>query len=585
MIKEIKLENYRGFVKHTIPFKQLNVIVGANNAGKSTVVEALRLLSFVVNRYKNLSYKKIPEWLEISGINYGVSPSLKYAEINFDSICNQYKNEQPAVISADFLDKSNVTIYLNNKGDIHSVITSAKGKVITSRSEANKIDLPSINILPQVGPVQREEQILDPDYIKNAIGSSLSPLHFRNQLNVFYNLLPDFQEMVEKTWSGVMVQQLINAKQLPKTPLSLQIRNDNFVAEVSAMGHGLQMWLQVIWFLTLFNHSEIIILDEPDVYMHADLQKRLIRFIKNKYPQVIITTHSIEIMSEVEPEEILVIDKYSKKSSFAIGIPAVQRVVESTGSIHNINLARLWKAKKFLLVEGEDLKYFKILQNKICPRSLYPIDSIPNMAIYGWSGWNYAIGSSMLLFNSFKEKVTIYCILDSDYHCKTEINARLVEAKQKGIDLHVWKKKEIENYFIVPSTFQRIISKRSNGKYSPPLSEINNQILKISTSLKNDTYDSISNEIYLKNKGKGLQYANKEARKIINEIELKDGNIISIVSGKDIISQVSRWSQKKYNVSISPIALLNEIHKNEIDKEVLLIINSIESGVQFDNVS
>ncbi len=70
------------------------------------------------------------------------------------------------------------------------------------------------------------------------------------------------------------------------------------------MGHGLQIWLQVIWFLTLFNSSEIIILDEPDVYMHADIQKRLIRFIKNKFPQVIVTTHSIEIMSEVEPEDI-----------------------------------------------------------------------------------------------------------------------------------------------------------------------------------------------------------------------------------------------------------------------------------------
>lgn len=119
MIKELKLENYRGFVQHTIPFKKLNVIVGTNNAGKSTVVEALRILSFVVNRYQNLSYRKVPDWLEIGGRNYGVSPSLKFAEINFDSICNQYNNEQPAVIIADFEDGSNVSAYLNREGDIH----------------------------------------------------------------------------------------------------------------------------------------------------------------------------------------------------------------------------------------------------------------------------------------------------------------------------------------------------------------------------------------------------------------------------------------------------------------------------------
>ncbi len=585
MIKELRLENYRGFVQHTIPFKKLNVIVGANNAGKSTIVESLRILSLVVNRYQNLTYRKVPDWLSIGGKNYGVSPSLKYAEINFDSICNQYNNEEPAVISADFKDGSNVTVYLNREGEIHSVIKTTNGRTISSRSEAYKIDLPSVNILPQVGPVQRDENILDPDYVKSAIGSSLSPSHFRNQLNVFYNLFPSYQDMVEQTWSGVMVKQLIKTNNMPKTPLSLQIRNDNFVAEVSAMGHGLQMWLQVIWFLTLFRDSDVIILDEPDVYMHADLQKRLIRFIKDKFPQVIITTHSIEIMAEVEPEEILVIDKSSKRSAFAINIPAVQRVVESTGSIHNINLARLWKAKKFLLVEGEDLKYFKIIQNKLFPHSLYPIDSIPNMTIYGWNGWNYAIGSSMLLLNSFKEKLIVYCILDSDYHSEIEISERLDEAKEKGIELHIWKKKEIENYFIVPQTFARIISRRSKGKFSPSINDINKQLFKISRSLKDDTTDCIANEIFQKFKSKGIQSANREARKIVDKIESIEGNILSIISGKEIISQMSSWSQNNYKVSFSPIALLNELHKSEIDKEVLSIICSIESGNIFNNAS
>ncbi len=582
MIKQLRLENYRGFVQHIIPFKELNVIVGANNAGKSTIVESLRILSLVVNRYQNLTYRKVPDWLMIGGRNYGVSPSLKYAEINFDSICNQYNNEQPAVISADFDGGDNVTVYLNREGNIHAVIETSNGRIISTRSEAYKIDLPSINILPQVGPVQRDEHILDSDYVKSAIGSSLSPSHFRNQLNIFDNLFSSYQEMVEQTWNGVMVKQLIKSSNLSKTPLSLQIRNENFVAEVSAMGHGLQMWLQVIWFLTLFNDSDVIILDEPDVYMHADLQKRLIRFIKNKFPQVIITTHSIEIMAEVEPEEILVIDKNSRISSFAINIPAVQRVVESTGSIHNINLARLWEAKKFLMVEGEDLKYFKIIQNKLFPKSLYPIDSIPNMSINGWSGWNYAVGSSMLLQNSFKEKLIVYCILDSDYHSKIEIEERLNDAKKKGIELHIWRKKEIENYFLVPEAFQRIIVQRSIGKFSPSTKDVFRQLHRIAHSLKNDTTDDIADEIFQKNKSKGTQAANKLARKIVEKIESNEGSIIPIVSGKEVISKMSAWSQKKYKVSFSPITILNKVQKNEIDHELISIISAIESGNTFN---
>ncbi len=67
-------------------------------------------------------------------------PSLKYAEINFDSICNQYNNEYPAIISADFTDGSNVMVYLNKDGDIHSVIKSPRGRILDSRSNASKID-------------------------------------------------------------------------------------------------------------------------------------------------------------------------------------------------------------------------------------------------------------------------------------------------------------------------------------------------------------------------------------------------------------------------------------------------------------
>ncbi len=135
--------------------------------------------------------------------------------------------------------------------------------------------------------------------------------------------------------------------------------------------------------------------------------------------------------------------------------------------------------KVFVQSEGDDLKYFEVIREQnISHIPSSPIDSIPNMAIYGWNGWNYAVGSSMLLFNSLKENLIIYCILDSDYHSEIEKNERLEEAKLKGIDLHIWRKKEIENYFIVPVAIERIIIKRSNGDFSPSITEIKNKFWK-----------------------------------------------------------------------------------------------------------
>lgn len=83
---------------------------------------------------------------------------------------------------------------------------------------------------------------------------------------------------------------------------------------------------------------------------------------------------------------------------------------------------------------------------------------IPNLSIGGWGGWNYAIGSTMLLNNASNESIRVFCLLDRDYHTDSEINDRLEESKKRGVELHIWSKKEIENYLLVPETIARIVN-------------------------------------------------------------------------------------------------------------------------------
>ena len=81
MLKKLTIENYRGYEHHEIDFRDLTIIVGKNNAGKSTLIEALRLLSLVTNKYENAPFREVPSWLEIAKRNRGISPSL--ARIDF----------------------------------------------------------------------------------------------------------------------------------------------------------------------------------------------------------------------------------------------------------------------------------------------------------------------------------------------------------------------------------------------------------------------------------------------------------------------------------------------------------------------
>ena len=60
MLKNLRLTDLRSFAEHFVPLRDLTVFVGQNNAGKSTIVEALRLISIVALRYGNLTYRPPP---------------------------------------------------------------------------------------------------------------------------------------------------------------------------------------------------------------------------------------------------------------------------------------------------------------------------------------------------------------------------------------------------------------------------------------------------------------------------------------------------------------------------------------------
>jgi len=62
MLSEIILRNFKCFSRHTIPLRAITVIVGRNNAGKSTIVEALRLVSLVTSRLEFLPFLDVPRW-------------------------------------------------------------------------------------------------------------------------------------------------------------------------------------------------------------------------------------------------------------------------------------------------------------------------------------------------------------------------------------------------------------------------------------------------------------------------------------------------------------------------------------------
>lgn len=591
MLTSIRFEKFKCFDDYTVPLKQTSIIVGKNNAGKSTIVEGIKLISLLASNIDNHYFKDLPTWLEEYTYGKGFRPSIRGAAINLESAIHHY-GRTPAKISATFDSGEKVVVYVDPsriQQDIFYQIIDSDGKVIRSRSELRNLAISPVTVLPTVAPLQRDEKRISPEYVKESLFSRLTPLHFRNQLILYPKAYKIFKQLAEETWPGIRVYAFDYDGYGSNTSIALQIQDNDFVAEVGSMGHGLQMWLQIMWFLSLVKSDSTLVFDEPDIYLHADLQRKLIRTLYNRnYHQTIIATHSIEIMSEVDSDHVVVIDRSKKEANFIRSQPALQRVIDNIGGVHNLQLARLWSARRCLLLEGKDLDFLKVIQDTLFSNTAEPLDILPNMTIGGWGGWNYAIGSSMVLKNAADESIMVYCILDKDYHTESEIKERYNKANNVGMQLHIWGKKEIENYLLVPPAILRTIIKAGEWKdMDPPgIDDVVLALESICQELYQETLEIVASELQQRKDVRGnVKKLMEEARKVVNPKWDRLSSRLSIVSGKEVLSKLRQWTQNEFGCSFTNKSLAAELRPEEIDSEVIMVIEAIEKMQSFINES
>lgn len=587
LLSKLTLTNFRGFERHVVPFRPSTVIVGRNNAGKSTVIEALRLVSLVSNRLGKVNFRDAPTWTNLSRRSRGIRPSLEDAGFDFTNAFHRYKSP-PAEIIAEFTNGCKINILIGPDSDIHSRIYKENGSLITSKSTAATIAIAPVAILPPIGPLVSEETVLSADRIRKMLNTPFASQHFRNQLHYNPSSKERFIEYVSETWPGIRIHGLETSDRESSDPvratfpkLTLLIQDKDYVGEVCHMGHGLQMWLQVMWFLARTPDSATIILDEPDVYMHPDLQRRLFRLIHRTYSQSVIATHSAEIISDAHPDAILIIDREHATSDFASGLPAVQRVIDNLGGVHNLHMARLWSTKRFLLVEGDDLSILDPLHSTLFPKSSISLQAIPNRDVGGWDGWARALGIAAALRNAVGEPILVYALFDKDYHSAAETNERYQQAENEKICLHIWGRKEIENYLLVPETLERLISSKKTTTATISIDDVVHAIDRAAESLKEDTIGAIVTAKHNENRRLAAGTAYMHARTHVEEAWRDRDNRWAIVSGKRILAMLSAWSKSQYGVSFGAITVARAMLAEEIPEEMRAVLGAIEACQQF----
>ncbi len=573
-LSSVKLVNFRGFKDHTVELTPTSVLIGMNNAGKSTFIDALRILAIAVRRAAAARYLKPPDWLDDVVLGMGYRISFETVDFDFENLKYNQNRSDPAQLRLNYSNDVAVNVWLgNDPSENFCQVIRNDGSVATKSTIQDDLEVPSIYVLPPVRPLIPHEKGISPARIEEYRYGRLASKHFRNQLYEKTSIYRAWDKLLRETWPSVAVVNFDKDVGVSNKELSMIMREGPVVSEAAWVGGGLQAWMQILWFLCQTSKKGVIVLDEPDVYLHADMQRKLIKLLGDReHRQIVIATHSTEIISDTPLETITVITKREKKSYRPSSKSRLQSVIDSWGGRHNIQLGKLAESKKIIVFEGADQKFFSEVAFKISLDSYDKFTKVPNFELGGVTNYHQAVGAAKALSAASDGSMPVHVVIDRDYHSDSEIKKIEERAERDGITMHVLAKKEVENYFLNAAAISRLIGERSN--HSPSASEIKAVIETLATKAKEQTLDAITDKWHQENKRKSASQARKQAKSILTKL-LKDRELVDLVSGKRLISLLSAHCKNVYGVSFGAMTLCKNMKINEFNAEMVKLVEKL----------
>lgn len=158
MIKRLTITNFRCYKNSTIFFEGTSILVGRNNAGKSTLIEALKIISVITRKHKTLRFVAPPDWVK-ECVDFGVSPAVENMNISDRGIFYMY-GEEPAVVEALFMNGTSIKAYVGEGLSIFANVYDSDGCPARNSKELKLIEIPTIEVLPQISAVLDAEKVI-----------------------------------------------------------------------------------------------------------------------------------------------------------------------------------------------------------------------------------------------------------------------------------------------------------------------------------------------------------------------------------------------------------------------------------------
>ena len=577
-LRRVELENFKAFERFTLRMKGDAFLVGPNNAGKSTLIAAIRAGANMLRIAKRLSAS---ESERIDGsIRWGHGFTSEQVGLVHENLRHEF-HQADTQLRFTFDGGGELVATWAVGDDSGGFFYLRKDDVALRQPKVVRAAFPDVGLIPVLSPIDHEEEPLSEKHVRSNIDGRLASRHFRNQLYLLQHEVSgtgthfdDFCAFAAPWLTGLTLRSLKLSMGGDRVGLDLFYREpaSNVEKEVFWVGDGMQIWLQLLLHLYRLREADVVVLDEPDVFLHADLQRRLVELTESLPAQVITATHSPEVLAEANPGSVIWISRNRRQGVVAPNDRLLFELSDSLGTQFNLRLARTLRARCVLFVEGKDAKVLRRLARTVGADRLAREEDLVIVSLDGVDRSEHLAAFAWLTDKVLEQSVKTFVVLDRDYRDAEAVSEIEDELTAAGIDPHVWLRHELENYLIHPAAIARVSGAE--------VAWVERELADLLSGFEEDLYSGVAAAMdrRLRRRRVDAKDIAKLAKRAADTIWSDPTTLCDACPGKEVISRLNARLQGAGHRTVRPRQLADRLRAGEVPPEMRDILLKVDSA-------
>ncbi len=461
----IEIENFKTFGnKQRIELDHPAVIIGPNNCGKTSVIQAIALWSQAVKTWHSARASSVAReraGTPLNRLNILNVPVQRTRFFWHETKVRTGNNDVPLVITVGVSFGGRVepiSMRFRNQGE--DLVYCSVDESIRDRNDLlAHVAKINVELLYPMSGLEIEEPVLQPGRIGVLLGQGQTAQVLRNLCSMVYKTSTTDWDKIAKLMKrlfqldlGVPIENSRGAIDLAytqsgvKEPLAL-----------SSSGRGFQQMLLIFAYLFSHKHS-VLLVDEPDAHLEILRQKQVFVLLRDiateNQSQVVIVTHS-EVILDAALETNLTLLLEGRADNLAKKVE-IHESLKLYGTAHYIRARQ--RGYVFYVEGGTDVDILRALAERLNHRAAAVWDENPNVFFVENVYHEPSMDSELERveggfgitpkehFNKLRKLLPGLrglAILDNDGRARQDF-------EDQGLRIRYWKRYEIENYFINP---------------------------------------------------------------------------------------------------------------------------------------